>query len=528
MDAQGLQSPSNLLGRGTFPFSGDRENDTTSCEDFGLRTVRKTSVKKRFNSIQIFFFALSFLSSWESILVNIRAVFVNGGPRGLAWGIFVAVSGALAQAASLAEMAAMQPVAGAQHHWTSHLAPVRYKRFITWMQGWITWFAWVSVLAGVANNASNLIQGLAVVNFSNNVPQRWHLTLIIFAILIVEGLMNVYTVRLIPWIQLMAGTLHVVLFVIFIIVFLAMAPRQSPDFVFFNGRSASGWESGFVSWNLGLLTPVWAFVGFDGAVHMGEEVRSAKAAIPRSIFYSVAINSVLAYTMIVIVLFSMGPLDSALNSGSQLPVIEIVRQATGSIKATTAMVSGLLVVSLSVNSACIASSSRLTWAWSRDGGLPEWFSLIDENLRVPVRAICLPIFLVMILACLNIASSTAFGAFIALSTIGLFVSYLIAIGCLLNARLRDKSLQFGEWNMGKLGILVNIYALVYTAWVIFWVPFPQYLPVMADNMNYSLPIFAAATSFALLIWMFYARKNWDGLNKEVVRLVVEGGVMVMK
>lgn len=117
-------------------------------------------------------------------------------------------------------------------------------------------------------------------------------------------------------------------------------------------------------------------IGFDGAVHMGEEVRSAKAAIPRSIFYTVAINSVLAYTIIVTVLFTMGPLDSALNSGSKLPLIEIVRQATGSIKATTAMVSGLLVISLSVNSACIASSSRLTWAWSRDGGLPVWFSVV--------------------------------------------------------------------------------------------------------------------------------------------------------
>ncbi|OAX81530.1 hypothetical protein ACJ72_04122 [Emergomyces africanus] len=521
MNAHDPQCPGTLLERGSFSPTRNRENDTISSDDFDPSM-------KRFSSIQIFFFALSFLSSWESILVNIRAVFTNGGPRGLAWGIFVAVSGALAQSASLAEMAAMQPVAGAQHHWTSHLAPLRYNRFITWMQGWITWFAWVSLLAGVANNAANMIQGLAVVNYPNYVPQRWHLTLIIFAILIVEGLMNVYTVRLIPWIQLMAGTLHVVLFVIFIVVFVTMAPRHPSDFVFFNGQSASGWDNGFVSWNLGLLTPVWAFVGFDGAVHMGEEVRSAKAAIPRSIFYSVAINSVLAYTMIVVVLFRMGPLDSALNSGSRLPIIEIVRQATGSVKATTAMISGLLVISISVNSACIASCSRLTWAWSRDGGLPAWFSLIDKTLRVPVRAICLPISLVMILACLNIASSTAFGAFIALSTIGLFVSYLIAIGCLLNARLWDKSLQFGEWNMGKLGVLVNIYALMYTAWVVIWVPFPQYLPVIADNMNYSLPIFAGTTSFALLLWVFYARTNWGGLNMEVVRLVVEGGALLMK
>jgi hypothetical protein len=44
-------------------------------------------------------------------------------------------AGALAQAASLAEMASIQPIAGAQYHWTHHLAPERFKRFITWMQG---------------------------------------------------------------------------------------------------------------------------------------------------------------------------------------------------------------------------------------------------------------------------------------------------------------------------------------------------------------------------------------------------------
>lgn len=64
-----------------------------------------------------------------------NAVFTNGGPRGLAWGIFLAVAGALSQAGSLAEMAAMQPIAGAQYHWIDHLAPTRYRRFITWMQG---------------------------------------------------------------------------------------------------------------------------------------------------------------------------------------------------------------------------------------------------------------------------------------------------------------------------------------------------------------------------------------------------------
>ncbi|EEH05174.1 conserved hypothetical protein [Histoplasma capsulatum G186AR] len=390
-------------------------------------TVRaQVRVKKLFNFTQIFFFALTFMSSWETMALYLTGSFTNGGPRALSWGIIVVVCGALAQSASLAEMASMQPIAGAQYHWTHHLAPPNQKRFITWMQGWITWFAWVSLLAGVANTTANMLQGVVTANYP----------------------------------------------------------------------------------------------GFDGAVHMSEEVRRAKKAVPRSMFWTVAINGIFAYAIILTILFTMGSIEDALTAPS--PIIQICQQATGSTSAATAMVCGLLIISLAVNLASIASTSRLTWAWSRDGGLPSWFSYIDRKHSVPVRAVWLPIVIVMVLSCLNIASTAAFGAFIALSSIGLFSSYIIAISCMVHARFKQKNLQFGDWTMGRLGLPVNIFALAYTCYVTIWLPFPNYLPVNGVNMNYALPIFGVSTLFALSYWLLSAKKNWRGLNKEVIRLVVEG------
>ena len=132
----------------------------------------------------------------------------------------------------------------------------------------MTWFAWVSLLAGVANTTATIIQGLAELNYPNYVPERWHLTLIIVAMLVVEALMNMYTFWLIPWIELLAGILHVILFIIFVVVLVTLAPRHNAKFVFFDRASASGWDNSFVSWNLGLLTPTWGFVGeFDLLQH---------------------------------------------------------------------------------------------------------------------------------------------------------------------------------------------------------------------------------------------------------------------
>ena len=178
-------------------------------------------------------------------------------------------------------------------------------------------------------------------------------------------------------------------------------------------------------------------------------------------FLTIVLNGILAYAIIVTMLFTMGNLEAALNS--PFPIIEICTQATGSLGAATAMVCGLTLISTAVNLASIASASRLTWAWSRDGALPAWFSHIDPNLRIPVRSIWLPVVIVMLLACLNIGSYAAFGAFIALASFALFMSYFIAIGCMLHARLKGK-VQYGEWKLGKLGVPVNIFALIYTAY----------------------------------------------------------------
>lgn len=124
----------------------------------------------------------------------------------------------------------------------------------------------------------------------------------------------------------------------------------------------------------------YVLTGFDGAVHMSEEVRRARHAVPRSMFYTVVANGLLAYTMVICVLFTMGSLENA--QASSFPIIEICLQATGSKPATTAMVCGLLIISLSVNLASIASVSRLTWAWARDGALPEFFAYVCPTVPV--------------------------------------------------------------------------------------------------------------------------------------------------
>lgn len=80
----------------------------------------------------------------------------------------------MAQAASLGEMTSILPLAGAQYHWTWHLAPKSIRRFATYIQGWSTWFGYVSGLASCAYICMLLLQSVVQINVPDFEFQGWH------------------------------------------------------------------------------------------------------------------------------------------------------------------------------------------------------------------------------------------------------------------------------------------------------------------------------------------------------------------
>lgn len=106
------------------------------------------------------------------------------------------------------------------------------------------------------------MQALIQDNIPDYSAPRWHLTLIMWALLVSVGLMNMYIFWLIPWLELTAGIMHVILFIIFVVVLVTLAPRHDSHFVWFTESILSGWDqSPFVAFNLGMLVPAWGFIG---------------------------------------------------------------------------------------------------------------------------------------------------------------------------------------------------------------------------------------------------------------------------
>ena len=113
-----------------------------------------------------------------------------------------------------------------------------------------------------------------------------------------------------------------------------------------------------------------------------------------------------------------------------------------------------------------------------------------------------------ILSLIYIGSSTAFNAIISLTAIALHVSYILPITFILLKKIRRQEIDFGPFRLGKWGVPINIFSLLYLFFVITWMPFPTELPVTAANMNYAGPILLLVIIGAVLDWFISGHKRF--------------------
>ena len=85
---------------------------------------------------------------------------------------------------------------------------------------------------------------------------------------------------------------------------------------------------------------------------------------------SVVINAVMAFAFLLGLLFGVPDIKAALNSPTKSPIVEIMYGTLQSKTAATAFGGLSVVVVFCTTIGLVASTSRLTWAFARDNGLP--------------------------------------------------------------------------------------------------------------------------------------------------------------
>ncbi|KAF2111575.1 amino acid permease-domain-containing protein [Lophiotrema nucula] len=468
---------------------------------------KKQQLARRFNLFTIFGLSMTLLSSWEAIGSAMGISLLAGGPVALIYGLLFVGSGTLACAASIAEMASICPISGAQYHWTFMFSPKRWRVWVTFVQGWVTVFAWQATITSLTFLIAAQIQGVVVLNYPDYVFERWHTTLMMWLVVIVAYAGNVWGIKLLPTMELISGSLHIVLFIVLFIVMLVLGRNASASFVFTGFVNETGWSNDGVAWFIGLLPCIWCITGFDGAIHLSEETSKSSTTIPRVIITTVIVNGTMAWIFVLLCLFSISDIDAVLGTATGYPLIEIMYQVSRTHAGATAIMSFILTISMAAMFGTLASVSRLTWAFARDDGLPwsGFFKHVDGHYKIPIRSIGLVSMVIVLLSLINIGSSTALNAILSLATIALYTSYIIPISCLIAMRLRVKEkvydspaghaeiseerLVFGPWNLGRL-------------------------PLTATTMNYAGPVFGLVLLFAAVDFLVRGRFSFVGPTRE--------------
>lgn len=155
----------------------------------------------------------------------------------------------------------MAPTSGGQYHWVSEFAPLRYQRFLSYITGWLATLSWQAGNAAGLFLVGTLIQALVTINYPDYSPANWQGTLMVWAVVAVMWVMNVYGARAMPIFQNVFLVLHVFGFLTLIVIFWILSSRTTAKAVFTEFTNKGGWSSMGLSLMIGQISALYTLIG---------------------------------------------------------------------------------------------------------------------------------------------------------------------------------------------------------------------------------------------------------------------------
>jgi len=110
---------------------------STSADAINMRRMGKDQqLVRHFRVLSMASFVAVSTAAWELTVFNLTAGLTNGGLPELVYSILWNFVGFAPIYLSMAEMASMAPIAGAQYHWVSEFAPERLQRGLSYLTGY--------------------------------------------------------------------------------------------------------------------------------------------------------------------------------------------------------------------------------------------------------------------------------------------------------------------------------------------------------------------------------------------------------
>lgn len=245
---------------------------------------------------------------------------------------------------------------------------------------------------------------------------------------------------------------------------------------------------------------------------MAEEIKDAGTNVPKAIAWGYFLNGILGLGFIVTYCFAISDVQSLLARADGSPFLYVFQDAVGNI-ATSILTAMILVIVTASNIAFNATTSRQTFAFARDKGMPfsNWLSQVSEKRHIPTNAIVVSCLVSALLSLINIGSDAAFNAIVSLNVSALYFSYGLSIICILWRRIvYPKTLPVARWGLGRAGPIVNLIGILYLIFGIFFSFWPAKAEFDEKQFNWSAVMFTGVMVGAYVLYMIKGRRVYKG------------------
>ncbi|MCA0336420.1 MAG: amino acid permease [Actinobacteria bacterium] len=489
----------------------------------------KQELNRTWSAFSNFAISFSIISILAGCFTTFGQAWNNGGPVAISWGWPIISAFILIIGFCMAELVSAYPTSGGIYWWASKLGGAKAGYYT----GWLNLIGLLAVDASVAYGCATFFD-LTFSTFSESWAAGYSLARVFWMFLVVLALtaaLNIFSSKILALLNNISVWWHVIgaAIVILILVFLPEKHMSVSDVftmrVNNSGGLAGGETSGIGFWfyvlPLGFLLTQYTITGFDASAHLAEETQGAAHGAARGIWQSIFYSAIGGWILLLAFLFAVQDADAVTAGGGGIAVI--FNQALSSGWAGIV----LLIASIGqffCTSACMTSTSRMLFAFSRDGAVPgaALWARLSPN-KVPVNAILISSVVAAIITLpalkeVNIGTDeapiivpVAFYAVVSVAVIGLYLAFAIPI--YLRWKAGD-SFKQGSWNLGNkwrwmAPLAVAEIAIISVYFILPFTPAAQPWNEAFDwkFVNYA-PILTGGTLLLLWIGWHLSAKKW--------------------
>ncbi len=430
----------------------------------------KQELNRSWSGFSNFAISFSIISILAGCFTSFGLGWNNGGPAAIAWGWPIVAAFILIIGVCLSELVSAYPTSGGIYWWASKLGGPKAGYYT----GWLNLIGLLAIVASVAYGCATFFD-LTLDTWSKSWADGYSLTrvFIIFVIILaIAATINIFSSHLLAVLNNISVWWHVAGASIVVLI-LVIVPSHHASFseVFARTINNSGMFDGTngVAW-LFFVLPIAAILtqytitGYDASAHLSEETNGAASAAAKGIWRSIFYSAIGGWILLLAFLFAVKDADHVSGLGGGVSTIF-----------TDAMSSNWAAAVLFISTAgqffcgvaCMTSSSRMLYAFSRDRAVPGWqlWSKLSAK-RVPANGVLLSAVVAIVITLPALIKVTiplvdnstnpptnieapvpiAFFAVVSIGVVGLYLAFAVPIYYRWRA---GDSFKVGKWNLGK-------------------------------------------------------------------------------